>query len=551
VLQHYQSKILDHLGLVAAMFDELEIGQRIDQAIAQDFDQRIVSVGQAVKAMVLNGLGFVNQRLYLMPQFFQTKPTERLIGPGIEAEHLNDDTLGRALDALYDYGVSELFRTLAAHAALRLGLKVRYAHLDSTSFHLDGRYNSATGAADEGVIHIRPGYSRDHRPDLNQLVLDLIVEQQAGVPLLMEPLSGNSSDQDDFPKLIEAHLGQLELAYGGGIDYVVADCALYNAEHLQKLDVQGTKFITRVPETISEAKAAIEEAQLERMQPFQEEGYHCQELRSNYGGVEQRWLVVFSEAARTRAQRSVSKRLLRESEREAKAFRTLCRRSFACREDAEHALAHFERSRLQVSSVVAAEIVQQARYGQAGRPKAGAQPERLSYRIGGYLASVIARRDELIKRNSCFIIATNELAREELSNAELLAAYKGQSQVERGFRFLKDPMFLASSLFLKSEKRIMALLMVMTVCLLVYAALEWRIREGLSSSSQQGASFPDQKGRASQRPTARWVFQYFVGVHVLSLSHQQHLVLNLNEHHRTILVVLGRNYERLYSSYPL
>ncbi len=315
------------------MFDELEIGQRIDRAIAQDFDQRIVSVGQAVKAMVLNGLGFVNQRLYLMPRFFQTKPTERLIGAGIGAEHLNDDTLGRALDALYDYGVTELFRNLAAHAALRLGLKPRYAHLDSTSFHLDGRYNSETGADDEGVVHIRPGYSRDHRPDLNQLVLDLIVEHQAGVPLLMQPLSGNSSDQDDFPKLIEAHLGQLEPAHGGGVDYVVADCALYSAEHLQRLDARGTRFITRVPETISEAKAAIAAAQLERMRPpLLEEGYHSQELRSSYGGVDQRWLVVFSEAARARAQRTTSKRLLRESERETKAFRALCGRSFACPE---------------------------------------------------------------------------------------------------------------------------------------------------------------------------------------------------------------------------
>jgi hypothetical protein len=86
---------------------------------------------------------------------------------------------------------------------------------------------------------------------------------------------------------------------------------------------------------------------------------------------------------------------MRESEREAKAFRKLCRRWFACREDAERALAHFERSTLQVSSVVEAEITQQARYGQPGRPKAGAQPERLSYRIGGCMASVIARRDEL------------------------------------------------------------------------------------------------------------------------------------------------------------
>lgn len=81
---------LGHLGLVAAMFDELEIGQQIDRAIPQDFDERIVSIGNAVKAMVLNGLGFVNKRLYLVPLFFETKPTERLIAPGIRPEHLND-----------------------------------------------------------------------------------------------------------------------------------------------------------------------------------------------------------------------------------------------------------------------------------------------------------------------------------------------------------------------------------------------------------------------------------------------------------------------------
>jgi transposase len=66
-----ESKILDHLGLVAGMFEELEIGARIDEHIAQDFDEREVSVGQAVKAMVLNGFGFVQQRLYLTPEFFE------------------------------------------------------------------------------------------------------------------------------------------------------------------------------------------------------------------------------------------------------------------------------------------------------------------------------------------------------------------------------------------------------------------------------------------------------------------------------------------------
>jgi len=77
-----------------------------------------------------------------------------------------------------------------------------------------------------------------------------------------------------------------------------------------------------------------------------------------------------------------------------------------------------------------------------------------------------------LQRKSCFILASNQLDMDKRSDLELIEAYKDQQKVERGFRFLKDPMFMASTLFLKSTKRLMALMMVMTLCLLVYAALE-------------------------------------------------------------------------------
>jgi transposase len=130
----YESKFLDQLGLVAGMCDELELLDQVDVHIAQDPEQRTVSIGQAVKAVILKRLGFAEQRLYLTPQFFETKPTERLIGPVIKPEHLNDDSLARALDSLYEYGITELFRDLAAHAAAQLGIAPRFVHLDATSF---------------------------------------------------------------------------------------------------------------------------------------------------------------------------------------------------------------------------------------------------------------------------------------------------------------------------------------------------------------------------------------------------------------------------------
>jgi transposase len=122
-----------------------------------------------------------------------------------------------------------------------------------------------------------------------------------------------------------------------------------------------------------------------------------------------------------------------------------------------------------------------------------------------------ATRQAHIDQHSCFILATNELDATRLSPQELFAGYTGQAQAERGFRFLNDPPFLASSLYLKKPERIMALLMVMTICLLGYAALEYRIRTALK---EHEATFPDQKGQRIQNPTARWVFHYVVGIHV-------------------------------------
>jgi len=204
----YRSQVLEPMGLVAALFGALGIGEVIDQAPQQDPQMRIVTAGHAVKAMVLNGLGFVHQQLYLVPQFSQNQPTSRLIAPAIAPEHLHDDTLGRALDTLYDYGVTELYRLIAATAAARLGLAPTVAHRDSTSFHVDGRYNS-DAPPDEQVVHSTRGDSRDHRPDLNHVMLELIVEHQAGIPVLMKPLSGTSSDAQEFGHVIRAHVEPL------------------------------------------------------------------------------------------------------------------------------------------------------------------------------------------------------------------------------------------------------------------------------------------------------------------------------------------------------
>ena len=128
--QPYRTQVLDHLGLVAGMFEALGIPEVIDRATKQDSEMRLVTAGHAVKAMGLNGLGFINQQLHLVPHCSQNKPISRLIAPSIQASHVNDDSLGRALDTLYAVVVPELYSFMAATAAKRLGLTPTFAHLD-------------------------------------------------------------------------------------------------------------------------------------------------------------------------------------------------------------------------------------------------------------------------------------------------------------------------------------------------------------------------------------------------------------------------------------
>jgi hypothetical protein len=239
----------------------------------------------------------------------------------------------------------------------------------------------------------------------------------------------------------------------------------------------------------------------------------------------------------------VSKASLRQTSAELKAFEHLCRQTFSCETDARNALSELEK-KLKYTNVFEPRIIRQPRYCGPGRPAKSKGPDYQTYRIEGGLASRLELHQQRLQRKSCFILATNQQDLEALSNEELIKAYKDQQKVERGFRFLKDPLFMASTLFLKSPERIMALMMVMTLCLLVYAALEYRIRQSLIQAQQ---TFPNQVGRMVSNPTARWVFQFFSGIHALIIEHMQTLILGINQYHWLLLKLLGEPYEKIYS----
>jgi transposase len=537
----YNSSNLDHLGLVAGMVDELGLESLVDRVIVQDHKQRNVSIGKCIKAMILNGLGFVNRTLYLMPHFFKDKPVELLLGEGIKAQYLNDDTLGRALDAIYDYGATDLYAQLAAQSVQKLGLLCEVGHMDSSTFHVDGDYNNRESSEElsQGVIHITQGYSRDHRPDLNQVVLQLICEHQAGIPLWMQALSGNSSDSSSFRETISSHLSGLKQSVG--LSIMVADSALYAKDTLKELG--DFPWISRVPETISGVSELCQSmaAEWSAIKPHRA----CKEIGSNYGGINQRWLVVYTKSAHERAQRTVNSQFLKESEAEYKAFEQLKKQEFACIVDAKAALEIFQK-KLSTTQIQEINFVETKKFKEKGRPKKEQQPDIIRYHIQANLSSSIQMRQTRIEKKCCFVLATNELDTTKLSDEQLLTYYTpGQQTVERGFRFLKDPVFMANTLFLKSPKRIEALMAIMTLCLLVYAALEYRIRQSLAENK---ATFPNQIGGFTDKPTARWVFQFFTGIHVLLIANIRSVVLNCTQQHYSLLNLLGNNYVLIYSN---
>lgn len=530
------TKVLDHLGLVSGMCDELDLVNQIDTHLIQDLSQRDVSIGTICKALIINGLGFVQRRLYMVSSFFEGKPIELLLGEGIHASHLNDTVIGRALDDLHAYGCTKLFNKLVPEICKNLGLTPRYAHMDSTDFHLDGVYNSERPPDDDStVLHLTQGYSRDHRPDLNQVVLNLITDNQAGIPIHMEALDGNSSDKSSFRNTIERHISQLQNVTD--FEYLTMDSAGYTQETISTHSGQ-IKWISRVPETVKGCKEILKQAI--DFNPLTT-GYQYITVGSTYADVAQRWLVIHSEQAQKREVKTLVKNYSKQSKKEYQQVLKLQKQEFSCPKDAQMAADQLlnKTKTLQLDQL---SIRQKAKYKGQGRPNKDSKPESIVYLLDLNVSSPISKFRDLENQKGKFILATNELAADKLPDQEVLAAYKGLSKVERGFRFLKDPQFVASSLFVKKPERVEALVCIMTLCLTVYAALEYRIRQELEAKDEY---IPNQLGKQVKNPTARWVFEIFIGIHLL-YGMEKPMVLNFKEIHLKIIDLLGTQYRKYY-----
>jgi transposase len=526
---------IDHLGIVAGIIDEIALVEEIDHLLGTH-SQEHVSPGQVLKAMILNGLGFVSAPLYLFEEFFVGKATEHLISPGIRPEHLNDDRLGRVLDKLFDADPSKIFINLALRAARHFGVCTESVHLDATSLHLHGDYTHEHKQAEPEAIRITHGYSRDHRPELKQFVVDLMCTGDGGIPLFLRVADGNEADQTTFAKLLAEFKTQLDFEA-----LFVADSALYSADKLPTLN--HLSWLCRVPQTIKEAKTLLEEIPQESfITESAPEGYRLAEARSDYGGVEQRWIVVQSSERQKAQNERLEKKLDEIDEWLERRLRRIRRERFNCEADARKALQSFAKDLGKYHLLMEGDLIPVRRHRKPGRPSKGEQPEVVGYRLEANLARDEQAITKARGRSGRFILATNVLDDEQFSQEALLREYKAQHMVERGFRFLKDPMFFTSSVFVKSPKRVAAIALVMGLCLLVYALGERALRLALE---KEGATIRHQTGKLTDRPTLRWVFQLFQAVHLLSVDGTKRIA-NLNEEREHILSFLVPGCRRYY-----
>ena len=526
---------IDHLGIVAGIIDEIGLVEEIDHLLGTH-SQEHVSSGQALKAMILNGLGFVSAPLYLFEQFFYGKATEHLIAPGVRPEHLNDDRLGRVLDKLFEADPSKIFIEAALRASRHFGVRTESVHLDATSLHLHGEYAHHNQEAEPPAIRITYGYSRDHRPELKQFVVDLMCTGDGGIPLFLRVADGNEADQATFAKLLAEF--KMRLNFDA---LFVADSALYSAKDLPALN--HLRWLCRVPQTIKEAKTLLEEIPEESfITESAPESYRLAETKSEYGGVKQRWVVVESPERQKAQNERLEKKLEELDERLERRWRQLRRERFNCQADARKALQSFAENLGDYHLLTEGELIPVRSYQKPGRPSKGKQPEVVGYRLEANLvrdeqAIAVARR-----RSGRFILATNVLDGKQLSKEALLHEYKAQHMVERGFRFLKDPMFFTSSVFVKSPKRVAAIALVMGLSLLVYALGERALRQALKEAE---AKVRHQTGKPTDRPTLRWIFQLFQAVHLLSVDGTKRIA-NLTEERERILSFLVPGCRRYY-----
>ena len=530
-----------HLPIIKAYADQLGLVSLINHYVPTAME---VDAGTVVLALVLDTLSG-RSPLYRLEEFFAQQDTELLLGKALPPQALNDDTAGRVLDRLYDFGTMRLFTACAVRAATRFGLERRYVHFDTTSRSVWGEYQYAE--TQELPFQVTYGYSKDKRPDLKQFVLSTLCVDRA-VPIWGKPEDGNASDKTLNTTLL-SEIAQLLAQYGvqPGAYIYIADAALVTEDNLTAL--RDTLFITRLPATYSECARIIAEAVahnhwevvgvLAQTPPTKHRPgtfYKVAEGEVTLYGKPYRAVVVHSSSQDQRRQQHLAREIQASYATLEATVRAAARQEYFCHADAEAAAAKL-RALQSAYHGVQVDIEERPQYG-PGRPSR-TQPRRVkAWRYG--LQVTLHERSEVIARKTqetgCFVLLTNVPTAGEMAHTarDVLRAYKEQHGIEQNYGFLKDPL-IVNSLFLKKPERIEALGLVLLLALLLWRLVERSLRVHVETTGQPLTGW-DKK--ATQKPTAFMLMTKFAGVMVIKVEGQRQLVHPLSTVQQQYLVAL-------------
>ena len=466
---------------------------------------------------------------------------------------LNDDRVGRALDKLFAADVSSLVLSVATNVVKEFGLRLDELHNDSTTVSFFGAY---LDAARERRILGRPtlavtfGHSKDHRPDLKQLLFILTVTADGGVPLHFRAASGNVTDDTthrDTWDLLCQLTGRRDFLY-------VADSKLATRENMAYLHQHQGRFVTVLPKTRREDavfRALVTTGQV-AWRPLWKKTDGDGQVIDIYStsaqptataeGYRLVWYHSRRKAEHDAVTRSVRiERALKElAELRDKLHspRTRYRQESKVAEAVAEILASRGAEKLIVTEVEQKDV-ETFRQARRGRPTEETPYVRkvttrfdLTYRIDD------AQVAEDAKSDGVFPLITNVA---DLSELELLKTYKRQPTIEKRFSQLKTD-FEVAPVYLKAVHRIQALLSVYFFALLVESLLERELREAMQRKGIDSLPlYPE--GRACRWPAARRVLDLFEPIQRHTLTHgkcpSKVLITDLTRVQRRLLNLLG------------
>ena len=561
---------VEHLGLVASTINKLGLTQRIDKLIPLKGNIK-TTVGQRVFAFILNGLGFIDTRMYLFPEFLKNKPVDLLLGTdGLTADLFNDDSLGRCLDKIHEYGTTKLFAELALPIALEFGIGLNKANFDTTSISLYGNYD-IDGIKESEVIELDKsnkskteentvveknikvkrkiglkgnatpeyGHAKNKRFDLKQMTLLMATNGSNGIPLWMESHSGNASDQktlEEAAQRMQSFCKELENAQSM---MFVGDSAMY-ANCVKK--GSNLLWISRVPERINLAKSLLNKENINWIELGN--GYKMYVELVEYRDVKQRWALIYSQQAYDKELETLNKNITKEFNELNILLKHLKHTEYGCIKDANKEVDKINKGLKYHTINSTVSIVY--KFDGKGRPNKDQTPIGQAYKITSTIEQNIKEIEIIKSHKGKFIIATNQLDVTVLPDNMLLSTYKEQSGTEKGFKFIKDNSFEIDSVFLKKPERIDALLMIMVLCLMVYSYAQFFLYKELDKNNETILS---QVYKPTNRPSMKWIYKLLDGVVIVNIvinNKLRHVILNLSDTLRKVIRCFGDNACKIY-----